>query len=168
MKRGGDFRTADEAAVYPEADARALVRRLDMYVRGAFARGLVEQAVHEPDDGRGPGLRLAHVAEAFARGGNFMRRASGGFAGAALHSVIGDGGALQVATRRYAHLRLASRDEPYLVRRLHVERVGHCDGYFPACRGERHDAQPRSNAFGNQRERLLRRMNFVKRQKRQA
>ena len=41
MKRGGDFRAADEPPVYPEADARAFVRRLDMYVRGAFARGLV-------------------------------------------------------------------------------------------------------------------------------
>ena len=41
MKRGGYFRAADEPPVYPEADARALVRRLDMYVRGAFARGLV-------------------------------------------------------------------------------------------------------------------------------
>ena len=97
-----------------------------------------------------------------------MRRASGGFAGAALHPVIGDGGALQVAPRRYAHFRLASRDEPYLVRRLYVERVGHSDKYFPAGRGERHDAQPRGRAFGNQRKRLLRRMNFVKRQKRQA
>ena len=62
MKRGGYFRAADEPAVYPEAYARAFVRRLDVYVRGAFARGLVEQAVHKPDDGRGPGLRLAHVA----------------------------------------------------------------------------------------------------------
>ena len=97
-----------------------------------------------------------------------MRRASGGLAGAALYSVIGDGGALQVAPRRYAHFRLASRDEPYLVRRLHVERVGHCDGYFPADRGERHDAQPRGRAFWNQRERLFRRVNFIKRQKRQA